>query len=149
MGMNKTVKFVLIAVIVLVLLGVGLLAGFVIFLKFTPQGRTMDERLTAMENEGTEFGKTTDQRGCINEGLRRGKKFADITSQVGNRDFVKGCLRSSESTPGFCDGVPSVVRKMFDNWEERQCERIDTPTVACKDVMKEQILFCGVKRPQK
>jgi hypothetical protein len=141
--MTKTAKLILIGVIVLVLGGVGLVAGVVVFLKFTPQGRTMDERLTAMQNEGTEFGKTTDQRGCINEGLRRGKKIADITAQVGNREFVKGCLRSSQSTPGFCDGVPSPLRKMFDNWEERQCERIDTPTVACQDVMKEQILFCA------
>ena len=147
MAMNKTARLFLIAVIVVVLLGVGLVAGFVIFLKLTPRGRTMDQRLTAMENEGTEFGKTTDQRGCINEGLKRGKKIADITAQVGNQEFVRGCLRSSQSTPGFCDGVPSVLGKLFSDWEEKQCERIGSPTVACRDVMKQQILFCAVKRP--
>lgn len=144
--MGKPLKLILIGVVVIGFLVIGLIVGVLVFLKITPQGRTMDERLTAMENEGTEFGKTTDQRGCIQEGLRRGKKIADMTTQVGNREFVKGCLRSSQSTPGFCDGVPSTLRKMFDNWEERQCERINTRTVACQDVMKEQILFCGVKR---
>jgi hypothetical protein len=102
-----------------------------------------------MENEGTEFGKTTDQRGCLTEGLRRGKKITDITTQAGNREFVKGCLRSSQLTPAFCDGVPSVLGKMFSDWEETECKKIDTPTVACKDMMKEQILLCAVKRPQK
>ncbi len=144
--MNKTVKIVLIAAMVLVLLGIGLFAGFVIFLKFTQPGRTMDQRLTAIENEGTEFGKTTDQQGCIKEGVARGKKITDITSQVGNRDFVKGCLRSSQTSPGFCDNVPSIMGKMFTDWEAQQCEKIRSPTVACQDVMKEVILYCGLKR---
>jgi hypothetical protein len=146
--MGKPIKLVLIGIAIIAFLVIGLVVGVVVFFKFTPQGRNLDQRLTAMENEGTEFGKTTDQRGCINEGLKRGKKIADITSQVGNRDFVKGCLRSSQPTSGFCDGVPSILGKLFGDWEEKQCQQISNPTVACKDVMKEQILFCGIKRRQ-
>jgi hypothetical protein len=145
--MVQPIKLFLIVAVIIAILVVALAAGVLVFLKLTPQGRTLDKRLTAMENEGTEFGKTTDQRGCVNEGLKRGKKIADITAQVGNREFVKGCLRSSQSTAGFCDGVPSLLGKLISDWEERECEKIGTPTVACKDVMKETILFCGVKRP--
>ena len=144
--MGTPIKLILIGVVGIFLI-IGLLVGVLVFLKFTPQGRAMDERLTAVENEGTEFGKTTDQQGCVKEGLARGKKITDITSQVGNRDFVRGCLRSSQASPGFCDDVPSIVGKMFTDWEAKQCEKIRSPTVACQDVMKEVILFCGVKRP--
>ncbi|HBB95344.1 MAG TPA: hypothetical protein DC054_08120 [Blastocatellia bacterium] len=144
--MGTPIKLILIGVVGIFLV-IGLLVGVLVFLKFTPQGRTMDKRLTAMENEGTEFGKTTDQQGCVKEGLARGKKITDITSQVGNRDFVKGCLRASQASPGFCDDVPSIVGKMFTDWESKQCEKIRSPTVACQDTMKEVILFCGLKRP--
>lgn len=144
--MGTPVKLLIIGIGIVVII-IVLFVGFVIFMKFTPQGRTLDQRLTALENEGTEFGKTTDQRGCIKEGLARGKKITDITSQVGNRDFVRGCLRSSQASPGFCDDVPSIVGKMFTDWEAKQCEKIHSPTVACQDVMKEVIIFCSVKRP--
>jgi len=144
--MGKPVKLLLIGIGIVVII-IVCFVGFVIFIKFTPQGRTMDQRLTALENEGTEFGRTTDQQGCVKEGLARGKKITDITSQVGNRGFVKGCLRSSQASPGFCDDVPSIVGKMFTDWEAKQCEKIRSPTVACQDVMKEVILFCGVRRP--
>jgi len=148
MPMDRTSKFVVIGAITIVLvLGIALIAGFVIFMKFTPQGRAMDQELTAKEEEGKEFGKTTDQQGCITEGMTRGKKLTGInlTGEVGNRYFVKGCLRASQPTPGFCEGVPSPLRRVVDNWDERQCEKVRIPKSACQDVLKEQILFCGTK----
>jgi hypothetical protein len=145
--MTKSTKLLLLGISGIVVLIVAVLVGGVLFLRFSLAGQRMSERLDAMEAQGTEFGKTTDQQGCVKEGLARGKKIADITSQVGNRNFVKGCLRSSQANAGFCDDVPSIVGKMFTDWEAKQCEKIRSPTVACQDVMKEVILFCGLKRP--
>jgi hypothetical protein len=145
--MTKSTKLVLLGISGIVVLTIVVIVGGVLFLRFSSAGQMVSARLDAMEAEGTEFGKTTDQQGCIKEGLARGKKITDITSQVGNRDFVKGCLRSSQASPAFCDDVPSIVGKMFTNWEEKQCEKIRSPTVACQDVMKEVILFCGIKPP--
>src|SRR2546423_9088449 len=51
----------------------------------------------------------------------------------------------ARASPGFCDDVPSIVGKMFTDWEAKECEKIHSPTVACQDVMKEVILFCGIK----
>jgi len=146
--MTKTTKLVLLGISGIVVLIIAVIVGGMLFLMFSSAGQRMSQRLDAMEAQGTEFGKTTDQRGCLTEGLARGKKITDITSQVGNRDFVRGCLRSSQASPGFCDDVPSIVGKMFTDWEAKQCEKIGSPTVACQDVMKEVILFCGLKRPQ-
>ena len=146
--MTKTTKLLLLGISGIVVLIIAVLVGGVLFLRFSSAGQRMSERLDAMEAQGTEFGKTTDQQGCVKEGLGRGKKITDITSQVGNRHFVKGCLRSSQASPGFCDDVPSIMGKMFTDWEAKQCEKIRSPTVACQDVMKEVILCCGLKRPQ-
>ena len=143
--MTKSTKWFLLGISAIVVLIIAVLVGGLLFLKFSSAGKRMTERLDAAEGQGTEFGKTTDQRGCVKEGLARGKKISDITSQVGNRDFVKGCLRSSQASPAFCDGVPSIVGKMFSDWEAKQCEKIGSPTVACQDVMREVILFCGIK----
>src|SRR5256885_1843053 len=143
--MTKSTKLLLLGASGIVVLIIVVLVGGVLFLKFSSAGRRMSERLDAMEAQGTEFGKTTDQQGCVKEGLARSKKIIDITSQVGNRDFVRGCLRSSQASAGFCDGVPSIVGKMFTDWEAKHCKTIGSPTVACEDVMKEVILFCGLR----
>jgi hypothetical protein len=102
---------------------ITVLVGGVLFLKFSSAGQRMGERLDAMEAQGTELGKTTDQQGCVKEGLARGQKITDITSQVGNRSFVKGCLRSSQASPGFCDDVPSIVGKMFTDWRRNNARK--------------------------
>ena len=146
--MTKSTKLLLLGIGGVVVLIIAVLVGGMLFLKFSAAGQRITQRLDAMQAQGTEFGKTTDQQGCVKEGLARSKKIKDITSQVGNRDFVKGCLRSSQASAGFCDNVPSIVGKMFTDWEANQCEKIGSPTVACQDVMKEVILFCGLKRPR-
>src|SRR2546423_6411326 len=143
--MTKSTKWFLLGISGILVLIIAVIVGGMLFLKFSSAGKRMSERLDAAEAQGTEFGKTTDQQGCVKEGLARGKKINDITSQVGNRDFVRGCLRSSQPSPGFCDDVPSIAGKMLTDWEAKECEKIHSPTVACQDVMKEVILFCGIK----
>jgi hypothetical protein len=101
-------------------------------------------RAAAKMQEGTEFGKTTNQQDCINEGLKRGAKLAllDFDAQADNENFVLGCLQSSTPSPGFCDGVPSGFRNIFVDWTKHKCEKVDMIQPICTGIYDQQIQFC-------
>src|SRR5262245_33509660 len=118
--MDKASKIVVFGVIGLaVVLGIVVLAVFIIFFKFSA-----GPRLDAMKNEGTEFGKTTDEQGCLDQGFARARKLAkspDVLGDMGSGEFVSGCLRSSKPTPGFCNNVPDGLGGILGKWQEREC----------------------------
>lgn len=73
------------------------------------------------EIAGREFGKTTDQNGCMEKGLSfepPKRYFANMNINT----FVFECLRSSRPVPNFCDGVPTYDDKpeVEDKWEAEQ-----------------------------
>src|SRR5260370_31954710 len=83
----------------------------------------------AKEAEGREFGKTTDQNGCMKEGLSRAKAATTFEYKRGqiNSAFVRACLESSRPVPGFCDGMPqrSLTNPDADyDWITEQCDKI-------------------------
>lgn len=92
--------------------------------------------------QGPEFGKTTDQNGCMTEGFAQLKGIADPTmSQLSaNQMFVKGCFETARQTPDFCRAVPSVP---YLDWVETECKRISVPGVACRNVMNAKHKFCN------
>jgi hypothetical protein len=102
------------------------------------------EQSAAKMQEGAGFGKTTNQTGCIDEGLQRGSKLGllDFDAQGANEDFVLGCLPSSAASPGFCDGVPSGVKNIFVDWTEKKCEKINMLRPICTGIFDQQIRFC-------
>lgn len=64
------------------------------------------------ENEGVQFGKGTDQRGCRDESLRR------LRAALRNHDLIKrrevelfayGCFENCRATPDFCNVHARVV----------------------------------------
>ena len=137
--MSKTTKLLLVGAAVLIV-GIVLVVGGLIVFK-----STIGKRLDAFKIEGTEFGRTTDEEGCLKEGFARARKLsknADILKEVGISDFVSGCLRSSKSTPGFCDAVPSTVEWLAGS-DGKECGKIDVPTELCKKVLKERFIYCG------
>ena len=111
---------------------------------FKKSGKESARHDDVSQQAGSEFGSTTDQRGCINEGLKRGKKLEllDFDPQIENEYFVRGCLESSRATPGFCDGVPSGFWNIFNDWDKKQCEKTNVITPICTGILKEQIRFC-------
>ena len=101
-------------------------------------------RTAARMQAGGEFGKTTNQQACIDEGLKRGAKLGllDFESQGDNEDFVLGCLRSGAPSPGFCDGVPSGFRNIFVDWTKQKCEKVNMIRPVCTGIYDMQIQFC-------
>ena len=96
--------------------------------------------------EGRSFGHTTDQRGCIDEGLRRAKTFRviDIASMVATQEFTKKCLGSSKKTDGFCEGVPSRFSANDDDWMKDECKKVNMSPLGtgCMAPFKAQMEYC-------
>lgn len=140
---DKVIKRIIIGVSIGVAI-VAVLTVIVVVWSFTRSGKESSRKVDERRQEGVEFGRTTDQRGCINEGLKRGQnlKIIDIAGQVENQFFVEGCLQASRATPGFCDGVPSSFKDILTDWAEKQCEKIDVPSNICEGIIEEQIEFC-------
>lgn len=110
----------------------------------TGSGKKSSQQTAVKMQEGAEFGKTTNQQGCIDEGLKRNSKLGlfDFDAQGANEDFVLGCLPASAASPGFCDGVPSGVKNIFVDWTEKKCEKINMPRPICTGIFDQQIRFC-------
>ena len=56
--------------------------------------------------QGREFGKKTDEQGCLDEAITRYKDNRGFTGSITSGLFLRGCLDASRPTPGFCDQVP-------------------------------------------
>ena len=80
------------------------------------------------EKEGVEFGKGTDQAGCLNEAKRRlqvASKSGDIIKRRQTQLFLYGCFQTSRSTPDFCMNAPKED-SFFDvqKWATERCQEI-------------------------
>jgi hypothetical protein len=102
------------------------------------------KRIAEQHQEGIEFGKGADQRGCIKEGLKRGNKISifDFGAQDENESFVNACLETSRESSGFCDGVPSPLKNIVVDWTKKQCQKVNDFGPVCEDVFKQQMYFC-------
>jgi hypothetical protein len=134
--------------IIIVLLIVGAIAIVAVVVTIaswlTGTGKQASSRTAARMQEGGEFGKKTNQQGCIDEGLKRGARLGllDFETQGANEDFVLGCLQSSSPSPGFCDGVPSGFKNIFVDWTKQKCEKVNMIRPVCTGIYDMQIQFC-------
>ena len=79
----------------------------------------------AVAEEGTNFGRGTDNQGCVDEALSRYKKEPGFTSILSNTIFMQTCLDASKPTPGFCDDVPRASEFMKSaQWRLQQCRSV-------------------------
>jgi hypothetical protein len=60
-------------------------------------------------DQGLEFGRQTDESGCLDAALTRYKTNRGMTGSLAAGVFVGACWQSSRPTPGFCDGVPEPL----------------------------------------
>jgi hypothetical protein len=143
--MTHTAKWILGLVIVLVL---GIAFCILIVVGFAYYLSTGDRKgeYQAREAEGRELGKTTDQAGCMKEGLARarGIKLLEINRALSNQAFVEECLGSARSTAGFCDGVPESWKLQDNEWSKKQCERLgmDELRTSCTTVFRAKANAC-------
>ena len=123
----------------LVLLIAAVVVGYVVVRKYGPgfvesTGRSLEE--------GTEYGRQTDNEGCLNEAAARQARVSGMMDMIGNGVFMETCLKASRPTPGFCEGVPRQMEFMkAASWQQQQCKRFGLkPEQQCGQ------LFQGVQR---
>lgn len=145
--MTELTKQILIAFGIAAFVIVGGLVALVAGVLYFTSDKDFDRKYEASKVEGGEFGKATDQQGCMQEGLKRAKKMNifNINQLMINKGFVSECLTASRPTPGFCNGVPSKWTSGFTEWEEKQCKKVgmDDVQTGCKSVFEEKVEFCS------
>jgi FtsZ-interacting cell division protein ZipA len=105
-------------IIVALVIGVLIVAGF--------WWSRNSDKVVAVVTEAQDFGRNTDNQGCVDESLSRYKKEHGLTSGVSTGIFMRFCLESSRPTPNFCDDVPrqtEFVRTA--RWRIDQCNKFD------------------------
>jgi hypothetical protein len=60
-------------------------------------------------DQGKEFGKKTDEQGCLDEAIARYKANRGFTGSLAAGLFLRTCLEASRPTQGFCDHVPKTL----------------------------------------
>ena len=115
-------KVLLIILLIGILLVVGVIAAGGIW--FYRNKDALKAKLDTVTNEARDFGKNTDNQGCVNETISRYKTGPGITSAMSNAIFVRICLDNSRETPGFCESVPKQREFMKTaQWRKDQCQR--------------------------
>jgi len=142
--MTTTGKVLLFGGVGLVLVGIVCVVAIAVWL--VSAGARMTKEAEKQSAEGRSFGYTTDQRGCIDEGLRRAKDFRaiDIASMVVTQNFVGKCLYSSKKVDGFCLGVPGRFSGDRDDWMKDECKKVNLSPLGtgCMAPFKAQIEYC-------
>jgi hypothetical protein len=135
-------KALLAVAIVAVLLVVGVVVGGVVW-----WSRNKDKlmgRAKEVMTEGREFGRTTDNQGCVDETLVRYKKEPGFTSVISLSIFSRACLDASRPTPGFCNDVPKPTEFIKSGqWRVEQCRRADLSSDSyCRQLFQPVQEFC-------
>ncbi|MCA1592149.1 MAG: hypothetical protein LC754_05765, partial [Acidobacteria bacterium] len=94
-------KVLLIVFVLLVLLVAGVVSfGVYVWRQHGPQ---LIESGKQTLTEGSEYGKTTDNQGCLTEGVARHRQSQGFGDLIKTNLFLRACLDASRPTPGFCD----------------------------------------------
>ena len=127
--------------LIVALVIVTVVAGVIIARKYGPQLVEVGKKSI---EEGEEFGRGTDNEGCLNEAVARNRRVGGFGDAVKNTLFLPACLEASRPTPGFCDGVPrpfEFVRGA--QWQLQQCRRYGLrPEQQCAQIFQQVQQFC-------
>ena len=135
------VKALLIVAIVIVLLVLGCI-GVGIYFWEKNKGA-----LFASAEEGKTFGKTTDNKGCVDEAIARYKKDPGLGTLMTDSIFETSCLQTSRATPGFCEAVPKQLEiSKSAEWRIEQCRAINLEKDSyCQQLFAPVQQFCEHK----
>ena len=142
-------KALLIVAVVIVVLVLGCIGAAVYYVS-----RNKDAWLArgkAVASEGRNFGRSSDNQGCVDESISRYKKEPGFGSALSNSIFMQSCLDSSRPTPNFCTDVPKATEFMKSaQWRVDQCRKIDLSSDSyCQQLFQPVQQFCerGPRKP--
>ena len=117
-------KVLLIVAVVIVLLVLGVIGAGVYW--WMRNKDSLMARAKEVATEGQDFGRSTDNQGCVDETFSRYKKDPGMSSAISTSIFMRMCLDASRPTPGFCTDVPKATDFLkATRWRVDQCRKID------------------------
>jgi len=137
------------AIIVIAVCGFVLLVLSVLTAAYwwSHHSREIFQKVENTYSEGTEFGKKTDDRGCVAEALSRYRQNRGIGGSLSANLFVRGCLESSRPTQGFCDDVPRPTEIMKSaGWQVKQCKDAGLSDSFCNQIFSQVQQYCESRR---
>ncbi len=144
-GWLKALLIVLLVIIVLIV-GVVALAGF----WFYKNKDALVAKTKAIATEARDFGRTTDNQGCVDESISRYKADPGFTTAISTTIFMRICLDQSRPTPGFCDNVPRQTEFIKTaQWRIEQCRRVElSRDNNCQNLFTPIQQFCEARPSQ-
>ena len=141
-------KALLIVLAIIVLLVVGVLAAGAFW--FYKNKDVLVAKTKAIAAEAREFGRSTDNQGCVDESISRYKQDRGFTSAISSSIFMRICLDSSRPTAGFCDDVPRQTEFIKSaQWRIERCRRVELSSDNnCQNLFAPIQQFCEEKHSQ-
>jgi hypothetical protein len=135
-------KVLLIIVALIVLLVVGVVGAGVYW--WMKNKDALMARAKEVATEGRDFGRHTDNQGCVDESVSRYKKDPGMGSAISASLFIQTCLNASRPTPGFCTDVPKVTEFIKGaEWRVSQCRKVELSTDNyCQQLFQQVEEFC-------
>ena len=98
--------------------------------------------------EGRDYGRRTDNEGCVTEAAARHGRGGGLGDAINNNLFIHACLDASRPTPGFCDDVPSAFEFVKSaHWQLDECKRYGlAPESQCGQLFQQVQQFCEQRR---
>ncbi|HEX8338590.1 MAG TPA: hypothetical protein VF621_17860, partial [Pyrinomonadaceae bacterium] len=143
--MPTWMKVLLVGGLVLAVLMAGLaVAGYLVVRRYGPGVVATTRQSVA---EGREYGRLTDNEGCVNEAVARQSRAEGLGDFYKNTLFLKPCLEASRPTPGFCDAVPGQLEFTKSiGWQQQQCGRYGLPPEKqCGQLFGQVQQFCETR----
>jgi|ERR1051326_118364 hypothetical protein len=138
-------KALLIVVVIVVVLVVGVVIAGIFWVAHNKD--SWIARGKEVMTEGRDFGRGTDNQGCVDESISRYQKAPGISSTISNSIFMRGCLESSRATAGFCDDVPRQTEFIKSaQWRISQCTHFKLEKDSnCQNLFTPVQQFCEAK----
>lgn len=145
MSPSRAIAIVLGALLLLAMIVLG--AGYFWLQAQAPKFKAAGKAVLA---EATEFGKSTDNQGCLEESLERDDRCdGGFRCHVLNNLFFLQCLKVSSPLAGFCDGVPgadSFTETVA--WRLDQCEQRGRTGTSCGTFFGQMQEYCASLSPE-
>jgi hypothetical protein len=141
----KALIVVIIGIIVLIVI-----AGTIMYFWWEKNKQDLLEAAEAVRQEGIDFGKTTDNQGCLIEAVSRQKQKPGFKKTIAINMFLQICLEHSRPTPGFCDNVPKVDEIVkTTKWTLEQCKQVGLSSdSSCSQLFQKVQWYCEELRQQ-
>jgi hypothetical protein len=135
-------KALLAVALIIVVLVIGVIVAGVVW--WSRNKNALMGRAKEVMTEGREFGRNTDNQGCVDESVSKYKKDPGIGTVISNSIFTRACLESSRPTPGFCDEVPKQTEFVKTaQWRIEQCRKVDLSKDSnCQNLFTPVQQFC-------